>query len=836
MSTLLQDLRYALRMLRKNPAVTTVSILTLALGIGANTAIFSLINAVMLKALPVKDPNQLVVVGDPSQPHRRSNGTPSVELFSYPLYRELRDANNVFSGMLASGEVHRLKVETGNSGLVTSDALGVLVSGNYFSVMGVNTLLGRTLNPDDDGAPTGHPVAVISYGFWRDKLGQDPGIVGQTARLNNYPFTIVGVAPPGFFGDTVGDQQDLWIPVTMQSQIIPGRAWMENFGASWLHIIARLKPGTTISEARANVNVAFQRLVSSSILAKLDSDDRDELRKAQIDVTAGGGGFSDLRSSFRQPLFLLMGIVGMVLLVACVNVANLLLARASARQKEIAVRLAIGAARGRIIRQLLTESVLLAFTGGAFGILVAQWGTRALLHMSGQADLDAHPDLRVLAFTGAVCLLTGVLFGLVPAFRTLKVEVTPVLKNNAQGNGSPGASPWGWGKILVSAQVMLSLLVLLTAGLLVRSMQNLKNLDLGYGRENLLMVGVDRRTAGYQTAAQLVGLSDQLVARFSALPGVRGAAASKSGLFSGSQSAESIKIEGLAPRQDTDMVAGFDWVGPDFFKVLGVPTLLGREIGPQDTPSSTGVAVINQSMARFYFGATNPIGRKILMDQDQRKNVPFEIIGVVPDLRDQSLRGKVERKCYVPIAQAPDDMGGGLNFMIKTAGNPAAVADSVRKEIKNFDANLPVERVRALESLVNNSMSNDVLLAKLSSFFGLLALMLACVGLYGVMSYTVARKTGEIGVRMALGAQRANILWMILREVIILVLIGVAVGVPGALAGSHLFAAMLFGLKNIDPLSMSLVVLLMVIVAMLAGFIPARRATKVDPMRALRYE
>jgi predicted permease len=433
-------------------------------------------------------------------------------------------------------------------------------------------------------------------------------------------------------------------------------------------------------------------------------------------------------------------------------------------------------------------------------------------------------------------MVTGVLFGLVPAFRTLKVEVTPALKNNAPGNGSSGASPWGWGKILVSAQVMLSLLVLFTAGLLVRSLQNLKNLDLGYGREHLLMVSVDRRTAGYHTAVQLEGLTEQLVARFSSLPGVRGAAASKCGLFSGSQSSESIKIEGLAPRSDAEMVAGFDWVGPDFFKVLGVSTLLGREIGSQDTPSSPGVAVINQYMARFYFGDANPIGKKISFDQDQRKNVPFEIVGVVRDLRDRSLRGKVERKAYVPIAQAPDDMGGGIIFMIKTAGNPASVADSVRKEIKNFDANLPVESVRALDSLVNSSISNDVLLAKLSSFFGLLALLLACVGLYGVMSYTVARKTGEIGVRMALGAQRANILWMILREVIILVLIGVAVGVPGALAGSRLFAAMLFGLKNIDPLSMSLVVLLMVIVAMLAGFIPARRATKVDPMRALRYE
>jgi predicted permease len=832
MLTLWQDLRYAVRMLRKNTAVTIVAVFTLALGIGANTAIFSLVNAVMLKALPVKDPGQLVVVGNPAEPHLRSGST-SLEVFSYPLYRDLRDGNSVFSGMLASGEVHRLKVETPSSGLNTSDALGVLVSGNYFSVLGVNTLLGRPLNPEDDQLPVGHPVAVVSYGFWRDKLGQDPKIVGQAVRLNNSAFTIVGVAPPGFFGDTVGDQQDFWMPVTMQAQIIPGREWLATYGSSWLHVIARLKPDATISEARANVNVVVQRLINNPAF---HNDDRNKLSKAPIEVSAGGGGFSDLRISFRQPLFLLMGIVGLVLLVACVNVANLLLARAAARQKEIAVRLAIGAGRGRVVRQLLTESVLLALIGGALGILVAQWGTRALQNISEVNDLDAHPDLRVLAFTGVVCILTGIFFGLIPALRALKVQVSPALKNNAQGSDGSTVSVWSWGKMLVSAQVMLSLLALLTAGLLVRSVQNLKNLDLGYGREHLLMVGLDRRAAGYKSTVQLEGLSEQLVARFSSLPGVSAVAPSKIGLFSGSHSAVEIKIEGLPPRAESEMSPAFDWVGPGFFKALGVSPLRGREIGPQDTATSPGVVVINQAMARFYFGDTDPMGRKILLDQDQQKNVPFEIVGIVPDVRDQGLRAKLERKCYLPVAQAPDDLGGGINFIIRTAGNPAAIADGVRKEIKSFDASLPIERLRTVETLVSGSMSNDVLLAELSSFFGLLALLLACVGLYGVMSYSVMRKTGEIGVRMALGAQRGNILWMILREVIILVSIGVAVGIPGSLASSRLFAAMLFGLKSIDLKAMVLVVLILVVVALLAGFVPARRATKVDPIRALRYE
>src|SRR6266481_2592728 len=413
MESLFQDVRYGIRVLLKNPGFTLVAVLTLALGIGANTSIFSLINAVMLKMLPVADPEQLVVVGDPTEVNSRSMGDPSVSMFSHPLFKDLRAGNQVFSGLLASGAAHNVRVNVG--GTEIPGALPVLVSGNYFSVLGVNPILGRVLTLDDDTVPGASPVAVVSHQFWIDKLARNPNVVGQTININRNPFTIVGVAPPDFFGDTVGENQDIWIPITMQQQVIGGRAWLENYNASWLHCIGRLKPGVNIEQVRANLNVVLQQQVSGPLGAKLNKSDLGNLRKAKIQVSAGGGGFSELRGSFHEPLMLMMAIVGLVLVIACVNVANLLLARATARQKEIAVRLAIGAAPGRIIRQLLTESILLALAGGIVGVLIAQWATKGLLTLSGNPDLHASPDIRVLLFAAAVCLITGILFGLIPA-------------------------------------------------------------------------------------------------------------------------------------------------------------------------------------------------------------------------------------------------------------------------------------------------------------------------------------------------------------------------------------------------------------------------------------
>jgi putative ABC transport system permease protein len=834
MPTLIQDLRYALRTLRKSPAFTIIAVLTLALGIGANTAIFSLVNAVLLKMLPVKDPGRLVIVGDPLEVHSRSMGDPRVELFSYPLYRGLNAGNQVFSGMLASGEAHNQRVAAAQSGReITNNATGVLVSGNYFSVLGVNALYGRVLTPEDDDAPNAHPVAVISYGFWKDKMAQSPVAVGQSIRINNYPFTIVGVAPPGFYGDTVGDSQDFWVPVTMEEELIPGRKWLENYESSWLHCIGRLKPGVNVDQARANINLLLQQLVNGPLGSKLNKSDLAHLKQSKIQVSEGGGGFSELRGDFRQPLLLLMSIVMLVLVIAAVNVANLMLARASARKKEIAVRLAIGATAGRVIRQLLTESIFLSFLGGALGLLVAQWGTGALLHLSRNDQLEASPDLRVFLFTAAVCVFTGVLFGLIPALRLRRVAVAPTLKSGAQA-GKEMHAGWNWGKLLVTAQVAVSLLVLFAAGLLVRTLRNLRNVDLGYDRQHLLLVLLDPIAGGY-TKLQVSNFADDLSRRLASLPGVKAVTYSKNGLFSGSDSGNSIKVEGYVSRSDADLDAAFDQVGPQYFSSIGIPLLLGRDIGLNDTATSARVAVINEAMAKFYFGAANPIGRKFSIDDSQMGGGQVEIVGVASDARDHHLKGPVERRFYLPMTQDSLPVPH-LNLEIRTAGNPAAVADAVRKQIKSMDANVPIYSVRTLGELTERMIHDQILIARLSSFFAGVALLLAAIGLYGVLAYSVAGRTREIGIRIALGAEKGSVLRMILQEAGKLVLLGVVIGIPAALLAGKLCSSMLFGLKSSDPESLAFVVAMLLLVALLASYIPARRATKVDPMVALRVE
>ncbi len=720
-----------------------------------------------------------MVVGDPQDVHHYSMGDPRVDLFSYPLYRELSAGNGVFSGMLASGEAHRLRITPADGTReIAGGVTGVLVSGNYFSVLGVNALYGRVLTPEDDTAPGAHPLAVVSYSFWKEHLGQAPDAVGRAIRINDSVFTIIGVTPPGFFGDTVGDQQDLWVPVTMQEQILTGRKWLENYEASWLHCIARLKPGVSVDQARANMNVILQQLVSGPLGAKLNKDDRENLKTAKIQVSAGGGGFSQLRGDFQQPLVLLMSIVGLVLVIACVNVANLLLARAAARQKEIAVRIAIGAAPGRVIRQLLTESVFLAFAGGALGLLIAHWGTAALLRLSRTNEMEASPDLRVFAFTAAVCFLTGILFGLIPALRARKVAVALTLKSGAQSGGG-AREGWNWGKSLVTGQVALSLLVLFAAGLLVRSLQNIRNVDLGYNREHILLVSTDPLSAGYDKL-RITQFGNEMSARFSSIPGVRAATYSKNGLFSGSESSNSIKVEGYTPKSGADTDAGYDEVGPNYFSAVGIPLLLGRDIGPQDTQTSSKVAVINETMAKFYFGAANPIGRKFSIDSPETKDQQVEIVGVARDARDHELKEAVRPRFYIPAAQLslPNPV---FNFEIKTVGNPLAVVESVRKQLKSFDAKVPVYRVQTVTEATENKIRQEVLIAKLSSFFAGLALLLASIGLYGVLSYSVAGRTREIGVRMALGAQRSRVLQMVLQEAGKLVLLGVLLGIPAAI-------------------------------------------------------
>jgi predicted permease len=826
-------------MLGKSPGFTTVAVLTLALGIGANTAIFTLINAVILKMLPVRDVERLVVIGDPTQAHSRSHGTPETKIFSYPLYREIVEHNSVFEGVLVAGELHRVRTTDASGKSISDEVLGSLVTGNYFSLLGVNPYIGRTLTPEDDKVEGGHPVAVISYSMFRNRFNSDPSIVGTTLRFNEYPFTVVGVAPPGFHGQVVGDVQEVWVPMMMQSQVLRGRKWLDDPESSWLTMMARLKPDVSIAQAKANLNLIFQQALKGAYGARLRADDLRQIKNESIDVVPGKHGMSVLRGSFAKPLMLLMGIVGLVLLIACVNVANLLLARAKVRQREIAVRLAIGAKPSRVVSQLLTESVLLAFLGGALGLLFAFWGTEILLSVFGvtveKTGLQITPDLRVLTFTATVCLLTGILFGLVPALRSLKVDVNSALKGAAGPDPSGTRIRHHWGKLLVASQVALSVLVLYAAGLLIRSLKNLESVQVGFNRDHLLLVRVDPITAGFDTPQRSLQLADELQSRLARLPGVEQVAVSESGLFSGSDSSSSLKVENFTPANDEQRNAAWDKIDSGFFQALGIPVIQGREFGRQDTATSMRVTVVSETFAKFFFHGDNPLGRRIWIDDPKYLDKPMEIIGVARDVRHRDLDKAIPPFFYRPISQT-DEALGLMQIAIRAKVDPAAMTEPARAEIKSFNSGLPISSIKTMDYLVDSTISSEIVIAKLSTFFGIIALVLACIGLYGVMSYTVAGRTREIGVRIALGAQRGNVLALVMREAMLLVIVGIAAGVPLAMLCTRVINSMLFGLSNTDPLSLAAVAIVLAVVGAVAGLIPARRATKVDPMVALRYE
>jgi predicted permease len=834
MSRILQDLRYALRQLRKSPGFTTITVLTLALGIGANTAIFTVVNALLLKMLPVKDPQELVVVGNPADPNQRSNGTPQTDVFSCPLYRELRDQNSVFTGLSAAGSDHHIVVDTGQGGSADEKVTGRMVSGNYFSVLGLNAAAGRLFSDSDDTAENANPVVVLGYSYWKRKFASSPTIIGKGIRLNGYSFAVVGVVPPGFEGDVVGEQMALYVPLSMQPEIVRGRHWRNAGNTSWLSLIGRLKSGVTPAQAQANLNVIFQQAIKGDYGAALSADDRNAIRNLHIAVSPGGGGLSDLRASYRVPLLLLMGIVGLVLLIACVNVANLLLARASARNREVAVRLAIGGSPRRILQQLLTESLLLAFIGGIAGCVLAISGVRVLVRIfESDATLPMAPDLRVLAFTLLVIVLTGVLFGLVPALRTLRVRVSPAL--NDANRTTAGKSRFGLGKGLIAGQVALSLLVLFAAGLLARSLQKLMTQDFGFNRDHLVIARTDPTSAGYNDQNMKI-LADRLVARLSSTPGIRAVTYSKNGLFAGTESADAIIVPGFDASQIDDRVAKDDYVGPDYFGVVGIPVLTGRGIAAQDTSTSTRVAVVNEAMVKYFFHGENPIGRQFKIDDSEWLDKPLTIVGISRNAKDQGreIREAVKPRFYMAFQQVPESSQIAIEARIQ--GAPSLAVANVMSEIKATDPRLPISFVKTLDSLVDDSAADQIALAKLSAFFAGLALLLASIGLYGVMSYTVAGRTREIGVRMALGARRSDVVQLVLGEGLLLLLIGLAAGVPLALASSRVLQRFLFEMKSTDPLSLGAVVALLGMVATLAGLIPARRAANVDPMVALRYE
>jgi predicted permease len=870
--TLWQDLRYGLRMLLKNPGFTAVVVLSLGLGIGANTAIFSLIDAVMLRMLPVKNPEQLTLLNWAAQSlpgimpangiiHSLSGnmdqdktGRFTSTSFSYPTFEQIHARNDVFSKVFAFADPDPVNFNVNGQ---AAWANAELVAGDYFSGLGLGAVVGRTITEADD-KPGVAPMAMISYGYWERRFGREASVVGKAITINNVPFTIIGVTPPELFGLQPGRSLDVWLPLHTQPQVEPswteeGRSKFIRSDDWWVFIMGRLKPGVSEQQARAALEVAFQQSMAAQDEAARKTappqkpSEQGTPAGAQglphLELTSASKGLDVLRQEFSKPLFILMTVVGLVLLIACANVANLLLARATTRQKEFAVRLAIGAGRRRLVRQLLTESVLLATLGGIIGLVLAYWATSLLVaFMSSGRDpvaLSVHPDLRVLGFTAAISVLTGILFGLAPAFRGTRLDLTPALKESA-GRGSMGAhrsARSGLGKALVIAQVAMSLLLLVGAGLFVRTLQNLENLNIGFNRYNILLFGIDPTQNGYK-GEKLASFYQELQGRLEALPGVRSVSVSSHTLIGGGVRIGGFSIQGYAPEptdtdRDTSGGVYFNSVGPRFFETMGISLLLGRTIGPGDTSAAPRVAVINQTLAHRYFVSSNPIGRRF--GGDAKTSGDIEIVGVVGDATYADLRRGVPPTVYVACLQQTEQLGP-MFFEVRTAGNPMDIVASVRRAVQSLGKNLLLFDLKTQTQQIDQTLFQERLFAKLSSFFGLLALVLACVGLYGIMSYAVARRTNEIGIRMALGAERHDILGMVIRETLIMVALGVAIGIPAALAATRVISSLLYGLKPTDPLTIIVSASVMIAVAAFAGYLPARRATKVDPMVALRYE
>jgi predicted permease len=839
-----QDVFYGVRALRHSPALAVVAIVSLALGIGANTAIFSVTHALVFRALPVRDPQQLVVMTDPTTEgvFTGIEGGPR-SLLSYHEFEGLRDRNQAVDGLFASSSSTLETPVATSDTAVSRNAWIQLVSSGYFSTLGVEAAIGRVFGPEIDRARLATPDAIISDAFWRTRLQQDPHAIGRTIRIRRTAFNIIGVLPPSFTGIVVGEMPDVWVPLTMQEAVAPGNDWLTQAPGvarrtMFLQVLGRLKPQTSPVQAEASLNLTYRRNLDDDAAQIANPDRRKELLDSNLTVRGAAQGLSSLRSEYQQPLAVLMALVALLLVLACANVANLLLSRATGRERELALRVALGAGRVRLVRQMLTESLLLAAAGATVGLFVAFAGTRALLRLVSETStpvpLDARLDAPVLAFTALVTIVTGLLFGLVPALRATRPDLGVVLRGTAHNIAGSGSRPGRWplARILVGAQVALSLLLLVTAGLFVRSLQNLTIVPLGYEADHLAMFGIAPTASGYQQA-QIRPLLDAVVARIGATAGVREVSFSYNGLFYGRDSGDEVSFPGVTPVPGQDMGARFDLVGPRYFATLGIPVLAGRDVEPDDGAGLTP-AWLNETMARYYFKDENPLGRRMIVHYSF-VDAEYEIRGVVADSRSQSLRGDLGRRFYLPffgaISKPPEAV-----FEVRTAGDAAAVVPALRQLVKETDARLDPPVFHTVGELLDRRLVRDRLTARLSSLFGAMALLLASIGLYGVMSYNVSRRVSEIGVRMAFGARSRNILALVLRDGLKMTLIGAAIGIATAFGVTQFLGTLLFGLSARDPLTIAGATLVLVVVATLAAAMPAWRACRTDPLVALRTE
>jgi len=845
-----QDARYALRGFRKRPAFTAVVIATLALGIGATAAIFTLIDAVQFRPLPVPHPEQLVMLGDNSQ--TGGIGTSSTVMgtsFTYPVYRELRARAPYFSGLLASGVTGRLDVLPDEQATELEHPAGRFVSGNYFEVLGVRAALGRTFDGSEDASVGASPAVVLSHGYWTRRFGADSSIIGHQMIVDRVSLTVIGVAPNGFFGEVVGNAPDLWIPITMQPVMMPSDSRLDDHNRYWLQLLGRVKPNVTVPEAVAGSLALIRQVLAEQV--RLDPTHTQMPERLAVFAGPGATGFSEVRDDFAEPLFTLMVAVSLLLLIACANVGNLLLSRAVARSREMSVRIAIGAGRARLVRQLLTESMVLAVIAGAVALVVAAWGSRLLLAVSANRGttitLDTSLDVRVLAFTAAVSLGAVIVFGLAPAYRAARVNVAPILRS--QGRGALGDSRGGRGvpltKALIAGQVALSLVLLVGAALLTKSLERLERRDPGFDRDHLLLVDVDDVARGYTGERHLAFLRT-LQERLAALPDVVGVSYSMNGLFSGSDWGTEVEIPGFVARTRADSGAHFDQVGPGYVRAIGAPLIEGRDFTERDMEGSAPVVIVNQTMARFYFGKASPLGRFVTFRDTVQHPVHAEVIGVIGDVRTgesgthngaRSLTRPSLRRFYVPYQQHPGDVAPlEARFEVRTSGDPAAVIPEVRRAVASVDPMVPINALYTLPMRIRDSMAQQHLLATLSSAFGTLALVLAAIGLYGVMMQAVSRRTGELGLRMALGADRRDIVAMVVREALRVVGVGVVLALPVGALAVRLLRAQLPGASAVDLPSIAMALGVLVATAVLATLVPAIRAGRVAPIVALSQD
>lgn len=849
---MIRDIRYAAQMLLKHPGFTAIAVLTLALGVGANTALFSVVDAVLLKKLPVKDPDRLVLFKatwngekfgtggyNGTNPTDPDTGLTTGTSFPTQTLAHFRQEQSVVSDVFGFSPLP-LNLNAGGQAEVVN---GQVVSGNYFTALGVPAVVGRTITDADDNAAV-TPVAVLSHKFWTKRFGSDPSVVGRQVNINSVAFTIIGVTPQGFLGTSnVGSEQDISIPLAWERQVAGEESNQLGAGIWWLRVMGRLQPSATLAQAEAALAGPFQQSVLEHRAGR-QARAREPLRNVDpkdlphLGVVSGSQGEMDARTGFATPLHLLIGVVALVLLIACANVANLMLVRGAWRKKEIAVRLALGASRGRLIRQLLTESVLLATVGGALGVIFAMWIKNGLLIVADwggreMSALEPQLDLRVLAFTLGLSFLTGLVFGILPAIRATDLDLTPTLKDTGRSSSALGRS---WlSKSLVVVQVSMSVLLLIAAGLLIRTLRNLEHVEIGFNANNLLLFDVDPSLIGYKDE-KLVALYEQASKRLEAVPGVQSVTFSRNALLSFGATTTSVFLPGEvgSDGKPSESEAKLHRVRENFLATMETPLLMGRNLSPQDDAKAAPVAVVNQSFAKAHFPNESPIGKRFSFGSDNLNEI--EIVGLAADAKYTSQRDEIQPTVYQSWRQS---LPRGVVFEVRTTGDPLSLVGSIRAAMSEVDRNLPLSEIRTQTQQADQTLAIERMFAKLLALFGLIAQQLAAIGLYGVMAYAVSQRTQEIGIRMAVGADRRQVLLMVVRQGMTLTVIGIAIGLGVAyVLTTYLqsLTGMLFGVEARDPATFAVIAVGLGLVALVACLVPARRATKVDPLRALRYE